>query len=195
MFDLTTDAIFTDYSIGLANQCNDFICGEEDIDNFFIEDVFLYENELLGKSYCWLDKNNPSEIIAIITLAYNGINLTSVDNSSKNKFQRPIPNSKRHENYPAVLIGRLGVNIKYQEKGYNIGSQILKFIRIWFKLPSNKAACRFILVDAINKPKPLHLYEKNGYKALYKSEEREKEAFGISEETDLKTRIYYLDLK
>lgn len=56
-------------------------------------------------------------------------------------------------NYPAILIGRLGVSSEYRGKGLNIGSQILDFIKGWFRSFDNKTGCRFIVVDAYNNEK------------------------------------------
>lgn len=162
---------------------------------FFSHDAFKYEEEFLGKSFCWIDTKNLKEIQAVITLAYNGINLTRLNKTSRNSFQRKIPNAKRHESYPAVLIGRFGVNTKYQGKGLNIGSKILDFCKLWFRVADNKATCRFIIVDAYNNPVTLHFYEKNGFKPLYKSEIDEKEAYNIPSSESLKSRVLYYDLR
>ena len=187
-------AIQIPYNEKIKDNCEAFSCGDIDLDEFFNYYALLYENELLGKTYCWINRENPYEIMAMVTLSYNGINLIKVDPSSKNSFQRKIPNAKRHISYPGVLIGRLGVNIKYKGKEMHLGSQILDFIKDWF-ISNNKAACRFLIVDAYNNPSTLNFYNKNGFKLLYKTENKEKEAFGISIEDNLKSRILYFDLK
>ena len=74
----------------------------------------------------------------------------------------------------AVLIGRLGVSSEYCGKGLNIGSQILDFLKGWFRSFDNKTGCRFIVVDAYNNEKTLHFYEKNGFNPLYKTEQEER---------------------
>lgn len=195
MKNIATEASFLPYTKDLQEYCNVFKCGDDDLDEFFLKDVFLYENQLLGKSYCWLNNDNPKEILAIVTLSYNGININRLDKTSKNAFQRIIPNSKRHNSYPAVLIGRLGVNCQFQNKGHKIGSQILNFFKYWFVDSTNKAACRFIIVDAYNNESTLMFYKRNGFKFLYKTDIQEKESFGIQESCDLKSRILFFDLK
>lgn len=183
------------YTKTVADYCNLFSCGDEDLDDFFNNDVFLYEKELLGKTYCWIDKKNQREIVAIATLSYDGIKIFTLDNPSRNAFLRKIPHQKRHRSYPAVLIGRLGVSKHYQGKGLNIGSQLMDALKYWFVDENNKAACRYMLVDAYNTESTTHYYQKNGFKPLYRSEEGEKEAFGIPSDYPLKSRIYYFDLK
>ncbi|MDE6299782.1 MAG: GNAT family N-acetyltransferase [Muribaculaceae bacterium] len=183
------------FSKDIADYCDEFSCGDEDLDDFFRQDVFLYENELLGKTYCWINKANQHQIVAIATLSYDGIKTYTLDNPSRNALQRKIPQPKRHRSYPAVLIGRLGVNKIFQGQGLNIGSQLMDALKYWFVDENNKAACRYILVDAYNNESTLHYYQKNGFKPLYKTELSEKEAFGISIDDNLKSRILFFDLK
>lgn len=52
-----------------------------------------------------------------------------------------------------------------------------------------------MLVDAYNTDSTLHYYIKNGFKPLYKTEQSEKDAFGIHEDEALKSRVMFFDLK
>lgn len=52
-----------------------------------------------------------------------------------------------------------------------------------------------MLVDAYNTDSTIHYYLKNGFKPLYKSEQSEKDAFGISEDDVLRSRVMFFDLK
>lgn len=165
-FILERDTAMQLYSTDIAAFCDPFSCLDSDLDEFFSWDAFLYETELLGKTYAWIDKANPSKIIALVTLANDSIKAQFIANSARNRLQRSITNAKRGMNYPAVLIGRLGVSAEYRGKGYNIGSQILNFIKKWFRSFDNKTGCRFIVVDAYNNSQTLHSYEKNGFKPL-----------------------------
>ena len=61
--------------------------------------------------------------------------------------------------YPAVLIGRLGINVDFRHQG--IGSELLDFIKSWFIDEENKTGCRFLIVDAYNCMVPLGFYQKN----------------------------------
>lgn len=183
------------YTREVAEYCDLFLCGDDDLDDFFHNDVFLYESELLGKSYCWINKSNQKEIVAIATLSYDGIKTFMLDNPSKNALQRKIPQHKRHRSYPAVLIGRLGVNKKFQGYGLHVGSQLMTALKLWFVDENNKAACRYMLVDAYNDESTLHFYQINGFKPLYKSNDSEKAAFAIPEGEPLRSRIYFFDLK
>lgn len=194
-FRLVERTFMVPYTKEIAEYCDSFCCGDDDLDDYFAGDVFLYEKELLGKSYCWINRENPREIVAIATLAYDGIKTFNLDNPSRNTFLRKIPNQKRHRSYPAVLIGRLGVNKSFQGHGLNVGSQLMDVLKYWFVDENNKAACRYILVDAYNTESTIHYYIKNGFRPLYKTETSEKNAFGIPETDGLKSRILFFDLK
>lgn len=112
-----------------------------------------------------------------------------------NRLQRGVPNSKRGINYPAVLIGRLGVSAEDRGFGLNIGSQIIDFVKDWFRSSDNKTGCRFIVVDAYNNPRTLHFYEKNGFKLLYRTEQEERDFLELNDEESLETRFMFFDLK
>lgn len=194
-FILVEKSFMVRYTKEVAEYCDPFCCGDKDLDEFFKYDVFLYEKELLSKAFCWVSNDNPREIIAIATLSFDGIKAYTLDNPSRNALQRKIPYKKHHRSYPAILIGRLGVNAKFQGQGLNIGTQLMDVLKHSFVDENNKAACRYMLVDAYNVEPTLHYYMKNGFKPLYKSVESEKKAFGIAEDEDLKSRILFFDLK
>ena len=94
--------------------------------------------------------------------------------------------------YPAVLIGRLGVNSDFQSM--HIGTELMDFIKVWFVDPLNKTGCRFIVVDAYNEETPLSYYSRNDFKFLFSTEEQEGKNTGIPEGEKLKTRLMYFDL-
>lgn len=194
-FILVEKSFMVRYTKEVVDYCDLFCCRDKDLDEFFKYDVFLYEKELLSKAFCWISKENPYEIIAIATLSFDSIKANLLDNSSRNALQRRIPYKKHHRSYPAILIGRLGVNSNYQGHGLNIGTQLMDVLKYSFVDENNKAACRYMLVDAYNVEPTLHYYFKNGFKPLYKSVDREKQSFGIPDEEELKSRILFFDLK
>lgn len=91
------------------------------------------------------------------------------------------------------MIGRIGVNVEFQ--GLHIGSQLLDFVKAWFCHKDNKTGCRFIVVDAYNKPRVLSYYENNGFKFLFKTEEDEKHYYEVNVNSNIHTRLMYFDLK
>ena len=194
-FILERDSIMRPYSPQVAEYCIPFKCDDKDLDEFFSRDAFLYETELLGKTYAWIDTSDTKNILGLVTLANDSVKAKYLSSSDRNRLQRSISNAKRGICYPAVLIGRLGVASQFRGKGYNIGSQILDFIKGWFRTKDNKTGCRFIVVDAYNNPRTLHFYEKNGFKLLYKTEQEERDFLELTDEEPLETRFMFFDLK
>lgn len=192
---LAHDAIRLPYTEEVASYCMPFSCLDQDLDEFFSKDAFLYDSELLGRTYAWVRASDTKHILALVTLANDSIKSQYIANSAKNRMQRGVPNAKRGINFPAVLIGRLGVASDYRGKGLNIGSQILDFVKDWFRSSDNKTGCRFIVVDAYNNPLTLHFYEKNGFKPLYRTEQEERTFLGLTTEEPLRTRFMFFDLK
>ena len=194
-FPFNKRTIIRPYTKEVAEYCDPFCCGDSELDFFFAQEVFLYQEELLCKAYCWINKDNDKDIIAIATFSYDGIKSYTLDNSSRNALQRKIPYKKHHRSYPAMLIGRLGVNQEYQGKGLNVGSQLMQTIKDLCIDEDGMGICRYLLVDAYNTDSTLHYYVKNGFKPLYKTEESERDVFDIPKEMPLKSRIMYFDLK
>ena len=128
------------YPVTAQGELESFSCGDDDLDDFFHNDASLYAEQLLGKTYYFATEGKVPQIVCAFTLANDSIKAALIPNSSRNKIQRKIPNSKRTRSYPAVLIGRLGVSKEFQGKNISIGSQVIEFIASWFIHPNNKTA-------------------------------------------------------
>lgn len=183
------------YSKVVRGNCLPFSCGEDDLDDFFLNDADLYADELLGKTYCWVTTEQPHQIVALFTLANDSIKTKLISSNDRNRLQRNIVNPKRGRSYPAVLIGRLGVNREFQGSPSHVGRQLMTFIKDWLRHEDNKTGCRFIVVDAYNDENVLRYYLANGFVYLYKTEEIERQYFDISQDETLNTRLLYFDLK
>lgn len=191
-FSLYDDCVMIRLSDEVFANCEAFTCGNSDLDDFFMNDAKKYADELMGKTYCWITDSRPHKIVALFTLANDSIKTTYLDSSTKNRINRPIDNHKRGRSYPATLIGRVGVNEEFQ--GLRLGSQLMEFIKDWFRDEDNKTGCRFLVVDAYNNFKTLNFYERNGFKFLHKDDEEEKSFYHINDSV-IATRLMYFDLK
>lgn len=194
-FDLSEQSIRVPYTPEVASFCQPFSCNDCDLDDFFAIDALYYDSEMLGKTYAWLNRSDPTNILGMITLANDSVKLKLIAKSALNRIQRGVSNAKRGINYPAVLIGRLGVSSDCHGKGMKIGSQILDFVKDWFRSIDNKTGCRFIVVDAYNNPGTLNFYEKNGFRYLYRTEKEERMFLEICDDDPLETRFMFFDLK
>ena len=169
-----------------------FCCEDKDLDDFFTNDCFAYAKELLGKTYFYTVKSEPTTVVCAFTLANAGIRVSDLPNARRKKVEANIPHAKSLKDYPAVLIARLGVSKDFRSK--HIGSDVLRYIKYWFLDPYNKTGCRYVLVDAYNSPSTIRFYESNGFATVFSSEEQEKEYRHIAEERPLNTRLMYFDL-
>lgn len=170
--------------------------GDKDLEDFFHNQAMPFSMEKLGQTYCVIDNNGEeAELVAFFTVSNDSIKTTFIPKKAVNKIERKIPGRKHLHTYPAVLIGRLGVNKKYQGPEFFIGQQVINYIKIWFSDDDNKTGCRFLVVDAYNKEKVLKFYERNKFKFLYADEETERQEQHIPDEDEkILTRHMFLDL-
>lgn len=185
---------FCELTEDVINSCQYFSCGNNDLDDFFRNDATRYSHYLMGKSYCFRLNSNPSIIVCSFTISNDSIRIYDLPRSRKDYMKSLTHHEKPLRRYPSVLIGRLGVNVDFTRNG--IGSEILDFIKGWFFSSNNKSGCRFIIVDAVNDPKVIAFYQKNGFQMLFSSEQQEL-AYTVGKNstiTSLGTRLMYFDL-
>lgn len=84
----------------VLDYCQPFICGDEDLDDFFVNNAIAYEKELMGKTYCWVLRDDVTKIVGMITLANSGIQTTHLQNQPRRKLNNRIPYSKQGRTYP-----------------------------------------------------------------------------------------------
>ncbi|MBR2206200.1 MAG: GNAT family N-acetyltransferase [Prevotella sp.] len=174
----------------LIATCKPFSCGYDDLDEYFLKDSPLWADQMYGKTYCFVLRDDPQTIVCAFSLSNETIRVDLLPNSQKKRFLKEIPKEKRMRRYPAVLIGRLGVDIRFANNG--IGTELMQILKFWFVEPDNKAAVRYLAVDALNNSRTLNYYEKNGFAYLFKEEEQE--AISSRMKLPLKTRYMYFDL-
>ena len=171
-----------------------FDCGREDINDFFRNDAFDYQNELFGKTYFFCLPDNPKRVVAAFTVANASIFTKHLPNNRRKKIGYEVHHEKGLINYPAVLLGRLGVDKSF--KGNHIGAQIIEFVAGWFSSDENFSGCRHLIVDAYNEPDLLDFYRKNGLELFFSSVEQELSYrnWDIEKDGPLQTRLMFRDL-
>jgi len=138
-----------------------FDCGDTDLNGFLFDDAKDYLNSLLAVTYLLTDEENT-----IAYFSYQNDKISHQDLGNRDKFLQRIgsllPKGKEnHSSYPAVKIGRLGINRNNQRQG--LGKRVIDFTKIYFT-KKNKTGCKFITVDAYKDSVPF--YEKMGFKCL-----------------------------
>lgn len=152
----------------ILKECHPFVCGDDDMDEFFQKDALDYTRYKMGKSYCFRMKDETDTIVACFTVSNDSIRIYDLPNSRRNAMWGITHREKMLARYPGVLVGRLAVSSLFSRKG--IGSEVLDFVKMWFLDDANKTGCRFAIVDAKNEPNVLQFYEKNGFKSLFPQE-------------------------
>ena len=189
---LESNCLRTALTPSILTFCNDFSCGNDDLDSFFVNEAFKYSQQLMGKTYAFVNAKSLKDIVCAFTVSNASIFTNYLPNARKKFIGKNLPWEKRGLIYPAVLIGRLGVNTAYKKR--HIGSELLDYIKQWFVDPDNKTGCRYLVVDAYNWPIPLSFYERNGFKYMFSSELQECEYRNIDSKTKLHIRMMYFDL-
>lgn len=189
---LESNCSFKSFSTALIESSDIFECANPDLNDFFLNDCLNYSDQLLGKSYCFTLDADVTKIVCAFTISNDSIKISNLPSARKSKVNKKIPSQKRFKSYPAVLIGRLGVNKDFESQG--IGSSLMDFIKAWFIDQENKTGCRFIVVDSYNTPNATKYYLKNGFDFLFSSEDQELEHMGLKKYSELKTRLMYFDL-
>lgn len=189
---LLEECTFMTLRQGIKEAISEFSCGNEDLDSFFHEDYVPYEDELMGKSYCFLH-DKKKVIVGAFTVCNASIHNRLLSSGAKKTMASHLSEEKRNINYPATLLGRLGINKDYQ--GLHIGSELMNFIKAWFIEPNNKTGCRYILVDAYNTPNTIAYYKRNGFNFIFNNIDSEKRYRQLEKvEGELHTRLMYYDL-
>jgi hypothetical protein len=197
---LAEDCTF--YSLNLIDLNKvSFDCNNEDLNDFLFNDSLKYAKALLGKTYCFVENTsnqNEKRIVSFFTIANDSLKTHNLPNNRRKKVETHIAREKVLRSYPAILIGRLGVNIhckeQRKENTLSIGDQTLNFIKEWFLDTNNKTGCRFILVDAYNDSAVCDFYKRNCFEFVFSTETQEKEHFDITDTRSLKTRLMFYDL-
>lgn len=171
-----TDSDFVVLRLGVNNQRPDFDCGDDDLNEFFLKDSKESCNQLLAVTYLIKQNEDP---VAFFSVSNDSVRKELLSNRRIRKLFRTIPWPKRYSSMPAVKIGRLAVKSTLQRSG--IGTEILNFVKGWFTV-GNKTGCRFVLIDAYNKPEILSFYQKNGF------------SFLVEGDANHQTRLMYFDL-
>lgn len=184
-------------------ECQPFMCGDSDMDEFFQKDALTYTYYRMGKSYCFRMKNDKKTIVACFTVSNDSIRIYDLPSARRQAMWKITKREKMLTRYPGVLIGRLAVSSQFANRG--IGSEALDFIRMWFLNDSNKTGCRFSIVDAKNEPEILRFYEKNGFRMLFPKEidedlytrppkDEEEKGERLRNPRKLRTRLMFRDL-
>lgn len=156
----------------------EFDCGEKSLNEFLCsEEVQNYEDQLLGRTFLAFLNGN---IVAYYTVSTGSLRKETIEGS------RSVKDSDKLyvEEIPAVVIGRLAVDLRYQRCG--IGDYLLQKIIIEAMKKENFIA-RLVLVQA--REKAFDFYVKAGFDFVRETK-RERNRY-----KSRGTRTMFFDLK
>lgn len=179
---MTTEEIAQHYQIrrlGRGEAVSSFDCGDDDLNDFILNESVLYRQARLAVTYI-IEIKGTNNVAGFFSLANDRVSISDFENKTEfNRFRKKrFINEKRLKSYPAAKICRLGIDLS--AKGQSLGTFILDFIKSYFVI-DNKTGCRFITVDAYNDAVPFYL--KNDFLPL------------SAEADNDKTKLLFFDLE
>lgn len=162
---MTAEEISTRYQIrrlGKGETVKSFDCGDEDLNDFIINESVHYRQARLATTYV-IEERLTDKVVGFFSLANDRVSISDFENKTEfNRFRKKrFVNEKRIKSYPAAKICRLGIDMS--AKGQSLGTFILDFIKSYFVI-DNKTGCRFLTVDAYTEALPF--YRKNNFLPL-----------------------------
>ena len=114
---ITDNCTFYELTDDVLAACQPFVCGNDDLDDFFCNDATRYAHYLMGKSYCFRLNDDPTKIVCALTISNDSIRIYDLPRSRRDYMKSLTHHEKPLRRYPGVLIGRLGVNSEFAGKG------------------------------------------------------------------------------
>ena len=169
---------------------SEFDCGNADLNDFFNRDALSYKQQMLSRTH-FLRHKNSGKVVCAFSFSASSIKTADLPGSRRKKVKEYVPREKSLKSYPGILIGRLGVSTEFSGQG--IGSQLIDIIKD-FCLLRFPDFVRYLLVDAYNEPTVVGFYQKNYFKAVFSTEEQEKQSYMQPPTEPLQTRFMFYDM-
>lgn len=173
------DSRFQIHKLAETEKVSYFDCGDDDLNDFILNEASLYRKAKLAVTYVVIDVNR-NEVVAYFSLANDKVSVAEFNNRTEfNRFRKKrFVNEKRIKGYPAVKLCRLAV--AKSARGLHLGTFLIDFIKSFF-VDDNKTGCRFITVDAYLDA--IDFYVKTGFEFLNEND------------ADARTRLLFFDLE
>lgn len=148
------------------DNMSEFSCGVNELDDFFQYEVRDCVKYRYLSAYCGII-GDTCEIVAAFTLMNDALMISN--NEEKDVFiddlrleteSETVDFFNRQSSYPAINIGHLGINERYQCQG--IVTAIIDLVADTFTR-YRQAGCQFITVDALNNTRTIKFYQLNGF--------------------------------
>lgn len=176
--DWMLEQIYPDTNPGILDS---FDCGNPDLNDYFRNDAMRNKDALVGQPYFLYHADDDYHTpVALLDLCNDAVRKNGSKQQPGYLEAAEIESEKQFAFLPAVKITRFGVNLPFQKIG--IGSNSLNMVKVLF-ITDNRTGCRFLTVDAYNRPETLNFYLKNEFK------------FFTEKDKDKNTRAMFFDLR
>jgi len=135
--------------ISKVYDLTDFDCDDNDLNEFLRKDSLKYKEQLIANTFIVIYKD---KVVAFFSMMNDSIKLKITETESTSELNR-LPE------YPALKIGRLGVDKNF--KGQGFGKFIIDFVVGVCRNVNEVSASRFISVDSY--PDSVLFYEKMSF--------------------------------
>ena len=142
-YNLLKQAVLVDVSPDISEMLKNFDCDDKHINKFFKKKAMDFSSQFLSRSFCFVNKENLDEVVCAYCLSNDSVNLLGLPSEIKKRFQAKFPQGKGLASYPAIKIGRLGVQKKYSDGGAHVGTQLLDYIKFKCLEYGVNSACRY----------------------------------------------------
>lgn len=191
--------IFDEVTEGLHGQLTGLVCEQEPlIEKFFRDECVLHDSQLLSRTYCFhidtkgADYVVKKEAVAGFCVSCSNVATKLIPKSTRNKINRKIPYEKQRDHYPAVMIGQLCVFDGFAET--HCGDELMLAVKFWACDLARQIGARYLIVDAVNKPKVLEYYKRNGFLFVFPDVESECLYMNLPVDEEPRTRFMLFDL-
>lgn len=142
---------------------------DEDLNDFLRDDALTHIEDAEGITYLF---ENEEETICYCTILHDRISYNESDKVLWNRVTKKVQRH-RYRSYPSIKIGKLATGEQYERQGF--ARRLIGFVQTLYTRPGQLAGCRFLTVDAENKPdqKAIDFYLSRGFKFLTENDENE----------------------
>jgi len=146
----------------IGDTIKPILSSDEDLNDFLLDDALTHIEDAEGITYLF---ENETETICYCTILHDRISYNESDKRLWNNLTRKVQRH-RYRSYPAIKIGKLATSCSFERQGF--ARRIIGFIQTLYTRPGQLAGCRFLTVDAENRPdqKAINFYLSRGFKFL-----------------------------
>jgi GNAT superfamily N-acetyltransferase len=136
---------------GHAISLQAFKCGTKEVDDYLPAQAL--DDTRRQRAITWIFTHD-ADLVGYITLSFVSIKLGAGEREARGLMDRPVT-------WPGLLIGWLGVDLRYQHRG--VGQELLNFALGRALIHGRDAACRVLVADVNQEERTIKMYREFGF--------------------------------